>query len=106
MLPLPFDFLPLGVADVPDGHPDMYWRSGQDILRAAAVIRDDPRLHAIYLTNFNCGPDAFLLSFFRDAMGDKPFLELEVDEHTADAGLVTRCEAFFDSLGLGAGTMT
>jgi predicted nucleotide-binding protein (sugar kinase/HSP70/actin superfamily) len=31
-------------------------------------------------------------------MGDKPFLELEIDEHSADAGVVTRCEAFFDSL--------
>jgi predicted nucleotide-binding protein (sugar kinase/HSP70/actin superfamily) len=31
-------------------------------------------------------------------MGDKPFLELEVDDHTAEAGIVTRCEAFLDSL--------
>ena len=31
-------------------------------------------------------------------MAGKPHLELEIDEHTADAGLVTRCEAFIESL--------
>jgi predicted nucleotide-binding protein (sugar kinase/HSP70/actin superfamily) len=31
-------------------------------------------------------------------MGAKPFLEVEIDDHTADAGMITRCEAFFDSL--------
>jgi predicted nucleotide-binding protein (sugar kinase/HSP70/actin superfamily) len=31
-------------------------------------------------------------------MGDKPYLQLEVDEHSADAGAITRCEAFLDSL--------
>jgi predicted nucleotide-binding protein (sugar kinase/HSP70/actin superfamily) len=31
-------------------------------------------------------------------MKEKPVLELEIDEHSADAGVETRCEAFFDSL--------
>ena len=31
-------------------------------------------------------------------MKDKPFLHLEVDEHSADAGMITRIEAFMDSL--------
>ena len=30
-------------------------------------------------------------------MGDRPYLELELDEHTADAGVITRIEAFYDS---------
>lgn len=100
VVPIPMDFLPLEEAPLPPLHDDMFWRSGQDILRAAAIIRADQRLQAIYLTNFNCGPDAFLITFFRVAMGGKAFLELEVDEHTADAGMITRCEAFFDSLGI------
>jgi hypothetical protein len=33
-------------------------------------------------------------------MEPKPFLELEMDEHTADAGIVTRCEAFLESLSM------
>ena len=29
----------------------------------------------------------------------KPFLQIEIDEHSADAGAMTRCEAFLDSIG-------
>ena len=100
VLPIPMDFLPLDDVPVPERYDDMFWRAGQDILRAGAIVRDDPRLHALYLTNFNCGPDSFLLSYFRHTLAGKPFLELEVDDHTADAGMITRCEAFFDSLNL------
>ncbi len=100
VVPIPLDFLPVRDVDLTDEHRDMFWRSGQDILGAARIVTEDPRLHCIYLTSFLCGPDSFLLSYFRRAMGDKPFLELEVDDHTAEAGIVTRCEAFLDSLNL------
>jgi predicted CoA-substrate-specific enzyme activase len=102
VLPIPFDYLPVRKVDVSAEFPQMYWRGGQEILAAAHLIRDDPRLNAIYVTNFSCGPDSFILSFFQRALGAKPFLELEVDEHTADAGIITRCEAFFDSLRMRA----
>jgi predicted CoA-substrate-specific enzyme activase len=95
--PIPMEYLPLESVDVSDRFDNMFWRSGQDILAAASLVADDPRLWAIYLTNFSCGPDSFLTGFFRRIMGAKPFLELEVDDHTADAGLLTRCEAFLES---------
>jgi predicted nucleotide-binding protein (sugar kinase/HSP70/actin superfamily) len=95
---IPMDFLPLESVDFSGRYDNMFWRSGQDILAAAVLIARDPRLQAIYLTNFNCGPDSFITSFFRQLMNGKPYLELEIDDHTADAGIVTRCEAFFDSL--------
>ncbi len=98
VLPVPMDFLGGKAVDVSDEHRDMYWRSGQAILGTARLVARDPRLQAIYLTNFHCGPDSFLLSYFRKEMGGKPFLEVEVDDHTAEAGVVTRCEAFLDSL--------
>ena len=97
---IPMDMLPLERVTLPAKYDNMFWRSGQDILRAARIIADDPRLHAVYLTNFACGPDSFIMSYFRDTMGPKPFLELEVDEHTADAGVLTRIEAFLDSVNL------
>lgn len=105
VLPLPMDYLPLNDIDVSDHFSNICWRSGQDILAAATIIRDDPRLQAIYLTNFNCGPDSFLLSFFRMILDKKPFLELEIDDHTADAGVMTRCEAFLESLKMGSGVV-
>jgi len=97
-VPIPIDCLPVRAVDITDAHPDMYWRSGQDILGAARIVAEDERLQAIYLTSFYCGPDSFLLSYFRRLIGAKPFLELEVDDHTAEAGMLTRCEAFLDSL--------
>ena len=76
----------------------MYWRFGQKILAAADLIRQDPRLNAVYVTNFSCGPDSFIQHFFKDTMRGKPFLEIEIDEHSADVGAITRLEAFLDSL--------
>jgi predicted CoA-substrate-specific enzyme activase len=105
VLPIPMDYLPLDTVEVSARYENMFWRSGQDILAAATIIRDDPRLHAIYLTNFNCGPDSFIINFFREIMGEKPFLELEIDDHMADAGIITRCEAFFESVRMGRGVL-
>jgi predicted nucleotide-binding protein (sugar kinase/HSP70/actin superfamily) len=98
VLAIPMDLLPLEEVDLTDRHQNMFWRSGQDILAAARLIRQDPMLQAIYINSFICGPDSFLINFFRHTMRGKPFLELEVDDHTADAGIETRCEAFFESL--------
>jgi predicted nucleotide-binding protein (sugar kinase/HSP70/actin superfamily) len=104
-LPIPIDCLPTREVDITDIHPDMYWRSGQDILGAARLVAGDDRLQAVYLTSFHCGPDSFLLSYFRRLIGTKPYLELEVDDHTAEAGMLTRCEAFLDSLQVRKGAV-
>jgi predicted CoA-substrate-specific enzyme activase len=93
---IPMDFLPLEEVHVDLGN--MYWRYGRRILLAAEYIRNHPNLFAVYLTSFGCGPDSFITHFFRKAMHGKPYLQLEMDEHSADAGLITRCEAFIDSL--------
>ena len=77
---------------------DMYWRSGQRILAAAKMIMTDNRLFSIYITNFGCGPDSMITHFYKDVSSGKPFLQLEIDEHSADAGAITRCEAFLDSI--------
>lgn len=97
---LPLDMLPLAETDVEDKHlhNSIYWGLGQKILRGAEMIKNDKRLFAVYLSNFSCGPDSFLETFFRSILSEKPSLFLELDEHSADAGLVTRLEAFFDSL--------
>ncbi|RKY28815.1 MAG: CoA activase [Planctomycetota bacterium] len=97
-LAIPLDFLPIDMEAVARDNPHMYWKYGQKILGAGRIIRDDPRLNAIYITNFGCGPDSFISKFFARELGGKPFLTIEVDEHSADVGAITRCEAFLDSL--------
>ncbi|TYB88918.1 MAG: 2-hydroxyglutaryl-CoA dehydratase [Kosmotoga sp.] len=78
------------------GYRNMYWAWGEMILKAARYVENHKRLFGLYITNFSCGPDSFLTSYFRDIMGSKPSLVLELDSHTADAGLETRIEAFLD----------
>ncbi|MBM4287493.1 MAG: CoA activase [Deltaproteobacteria bacterium] len=98
VLAIPMDFLPLDKAGGLEEIKPMYWRFGQKILAAADIVRRDPRLNAVYVTNFSCGPDSFIQHFFKDMMRGKPFLEIEIDEHSADVGAITRLEAFLDSL--------
>jgi len=100
VLAIPLDFLPLKAYanEVISVHPNMYWKSGQKILAAARMIATDPRLFGLYLTNFGCGPDSYLLKFFTKETEGKPFLTIEIDEHSADVGIITRCEAFLDTI--------
>lgn len=95
---LPMDFLDLDSQITRPDLAEMYWRYGQKILAAAAIVRSDPRLHGVYISNFGCGPDSFIEHFFNQVMEGKPYLQIEIDEHSADVGAITRLEAFLDSL--------
>lgn len=98
VLPIPLDYLPLGSELIMNDYPQMYWPNGQKILAGARIVAREEKLHAIYMGNFRCGPDSFLAHFVHEEMEGKPYLELEIDEHSADAGMITRYEAFLDSL--------
>ncbi len=98
VLAIPMDFLPLESVRIRGDWFNMYWRYGQKILAAAEIVADDPRLYPLYITNFGCGPDSFIMRFFQERLGEKPTLIIEIDEHSADAGMITRCEAFLDSI--------
>lgn len=98
VLAIPMDMLPLDVVEIAEEYPHMYWRSGQKIIAAARFIGKDKRLYPLYITNFGCGPDAFILKHFEKELSHKPQLTIEIDEHSADAGIITRCEAYLDSL--------
>ncbi len=95
---IPMDFLPLE-EDTLEPNYNMYWFSGRKLLKAARFIKKNPRLYPIYIGNFSCGPDSFILKYFKKELGEKPFLHIEIDEHSATAGAITRCEAFLDSIG-------
>ena len=98
VLAMPMDFLPVDKVQNLDEIKPMYWRFGQKILGVAEHIRQDPRLYGIFITNFGCGPDSFIQHFFKERMQGKPYLEIEIDEHSSDVGAITRLEAFLDSL--------
>ncbi|MDH7601002.1 MAG: acyl-CoA dehydratase activase [Armatimonadota bacterium] len=96
ILAIPQDFLPLDAVDISDVWPNAYSRQIQKKLAAARLIRQDLRLRAVVLTYFGCGPDSFGNPFFKDEIGEPCYI-MQIDEHTADAGVITRIEAFADT---------
>jgi len=90
---LPFDFLPIEDQEI---YPNMYWYYGQQNMKGSVMVKKDPNLFPCYITNFSCAPDSFILHYLRWVYNTKPFLILELDSHTADAGVDTRIEAFLD----------
>ena len=100
ILAIPQDFLPLESADIVDSWPNAYSRQIQKKLMAARLIRQDSRLRAVVVTYFACGPDSFGNPFFKDEIGE-PCYVMQIDEHTADAGVITRIEAFADTAAKG-----
>jgi predicted CoA-substrate-specific enzyme activase len=96
-LVIPFDMLPYRDEPIEAPHDDyLHWEIGQQILRASQLIKKNNQFYGIYITNFLCAIDSLLVSYFRRIMETKPSLTLELDGHTADAGINTRIEAFID----------
>ncbi len=96
---IPMDFIPYSDVDISDLHENMFWGYGYKILQASRFVGTNPNLHVIYFTNFKCGPDSYIKHFVRNAIGS-PFLTLQFDDHSNDAGIMTRCEAYLQSKGL------
>ncbi|MFH1076532.1 MAG: acyl-CoA dehydratase activase, partial [Pseudomonadota bacterium] len=95
---IPYDLLPLASIKLPDHYQNVVWKNTQDLLRAIIIIRSDPRLIPVVITNFGCGPDSFFLKYIERELKGIPHLVLEMDDHIADAGIVTRIEAFIETI--------
>ena len=98
VVPIPLDFLPLDSVNPRDYSDRPYWSYEGKLISAAAIIAKESNLYGLMLTNFGCGPNSFILPVLEDIMGGKPMGQLEIDEHAAEAGLVTRLEAFVDTI--------
>jgi predicted CoA-substrate-specific enzyme activase len=72
------------------------WHFANQIMNAVAVVRRHPNLFLLCVSNFSCTIDAFTQAMLASELGAKPYLILEIDAHTADAGIQTRLEAFLD----------
>ncbi len=90
---IPYDILPFEDAEI---FKNMYWYYGQQDMKASVMLKDEGNIFITYITNFSCAPDSFMLHYVKWIMGTKPFLILELDSHSADAGIDTRVEAFLD----------
>ena len=84
--------------NIGEEYSNMYWPFGQHIITGAKIIRKHKNLYPIYITNHGCGPDTILTHYFKKEMGSKPYLHIEVDEHSSKVGVITRVEAFINSI--------
>jgi predicted CoA-substrate-specific enzyme activase len=98
VVPIPLDFLPLTSVNVKEYSDRPYWFNEAKHIAGADIVAKDPHLFGLVLTNFGCGPNSFILNIVEDVMGGKPLGQLEIDEHAAEAGIVTRLEAFVDTI--------
>lgn len=78
----------------------MFWNFGRKAVGGALYALEREDIHGIiYLMSFGCGLDSFLSDMVERRIRQNrnvPFTILTLDEHSGEAGLETRLEAFMD----------
>jgi predicted nucleotide-binding protein (sugar kinase/HSP70/actin superfamily) len=77
-----------------------HWEFGKEIMEKIQEILKYKIDGAIEISSFACGCDAVIKEFVEKEFKQNkiPFLYLIIDEHTGEAGIQTRLEAFIDTL--------
>lgn len=77
-----------------------YWAFEHELVGAARQALERGVKGVIAVVAFGCGPDAVLADELRRMSRETgvPFMTLVLDEHSGEAGLITRLEAFVDML--------
>jgi predicted nucleotide-binding protein (sugar kinase/HSP70/actin superfamily) len=80
----------------------IFWSGGRRVLAAVSLFRRQRLVDGIiHVVSFGCGPDSMVGEIAEREIrrsSSLPYLALTIDEHAAEAGLVTRLEAFTDML--------
>lgn len=83
------------------GEDKMYWANELEITGTAGHYIAGSQIDGlITLNSFGCGPDSLMVDRISRVAKKykKPMLVLTIDEHTGEAGFITRLEAFVDML--------
>jgi predicted nucleotide-binding protein (sugar kinase/HSP70/actin superfamily) len=78
-----------------------YWTYEEEVVGAGGYYLQNGVDGVIGIMAFGCGPDSLMMDMVRrqsTRLRDTPFLCLTLEEHTAEAGIVTRLEAFTDMI--------
>lgn len=76
-----------------------FWTFARNSYGFAAYLSQDKNIDGIvYISSFACGIDSIVIELIKDRIGEFPLLVLKIDEHTGEAGVDTRIEAFVDML--------
>lgn len=76
-----------------------YWLFYKNNYGAGKYLENNQAIDGIvYISSFSCGIDSITIEMLRNNVKHTPFLILKIDEHTGEAGINTRLEAFADML--------
>lgn len=78
-----------------------YWANEREMTGCAGHYLKENKIDGIItMTAFGCGPDSLMIERItrKSKQFNKPLLNLTIDEHTGEAGFITRIEAFVDML--------
>lgn len=78
-----------------------YWTYEEEVVGAGGHYLQSGADGVIGIMAFGCGPDSLMMDMVRRQaarMRSTSFMLLTLEEHTAEAGVVTRLEAFTDML--------
>ncbi len=79
----------------------LFWNFGRMLLGAGLSLINEPQIDGlVYVTTFGCGPDSVATKILSIEAGqrEKPWLQINLDDHQEDGHLRTRLEAFIDML--------
>ncbi|PNT94034.1 acyl-CoA dehydratase activase-related protein [Clostridium thermosuccinogenes] len=80
----------------------MFWNFGRKAIGSVMHILDRDDIDGvIYLMSFGCGIDSFICDLAERKVrreSNIPFIVLTIDEHSGEAGMNTRIEAFLDMI--------
>lgn len=79
----------------------MFWSYGRRIVGSAFSVLEKNKVDGmIYVSSFGCGMDSILIDLVQRKAYERkiPFMLLVLDEHSGEAGINTRIEAFIDML--------
>lgn len=83
---------------------DIFWTFGKEIIGSAYYLLDKQMVDGVVLVvSFGCGPDSLvgeLIERIYKRERKLPLLFLTLDEHSGEAGVLTRLEAFVDMVGI------
>lgn len=79
-----------------------YWGYEDELIGSGGHYLDNNQMDGVIaVVAFGCGPDSLMIDIvarYAREKAKKPFLHLVFDEHTGEAGILTRIEAFVDMI--------
>lgn len=81
---------------------EIYWQLSMKIAGATQYFSEQCDIAGVIMvSSFGCGPDSLVNEYLEHHIlkpSDKPYMLINIDEHTGNAGLITRIEAFWDMI--------